>query len=677
MAEENIQKIICKPECFKSGIEIISKFEKFLFELNNFKTNEYHLILLLKEAIKNIANKDFDNSKLIEYYLNHNKKNINFNSEYSSQNFIISILENINEEIKNCPSKPNNNLIYFDSIKDSGEIYKIKNEERIYPESKALYLFSHITKKNPNITICKKCKKELLFDYTSIFEYHITQEIKLNINSNKKLSEILKENYKKKIYYKCTNPSYFNSFYKCDEENLIELEIKFIKLPEILIFTLYDNNIIEPDKILEMKDFVDFNLKDSNTKYELFAINIRPNNDNRYEVCVDYSFLEKNRNKQIYFNGLFYRKINKNDNSEKEDDNELKEEEEEDDDSEDEDEQKGITYHEKNKNIKICGIYNYGNNCYLNSGLQIIARCKSFFKELENFSAYDDFIYLLYNAIDKLLNYNISAYDPLEFINAFCEKNIDFVMGNQCCSQTFIRTLINNVNNQILKITKIDNNLIKNLEYKPKRNTEEEKILNKFLLSKKIFPESKALSIFTGMTKSFLQGKCECGERIEEFSFNYFIDQNIYLDTFHKKTKFSKILKENIGKEVKVTIDCPRCRKEIKAIESTEIIKLPEILIFTLERYLGGTNNVEIIPNKKLKMHKYINNSIKKNNNYEYELFAINIRFGNSPRSGHEICQIKIDNEWFIINDKTYYKEKLDKFTKNSYGLFYKRKMKE
>jgi ubiquitin C-terminal hydrolase len=59
--------------------------------------------------------------------------------------------------------------------------------------------------------------------------------------------------------------------------------------------------------------------------------------------------------------------------------------------------------------------------------------------------------------------------------------------------------------------------------------------------------------------------------------------------------------------------------------------------------------------------------------NNRYELFAINIRFGQSTNFGHQICQIKNDNNWYTLNDNNYpTKSSINQYNKNSYGLYYK-----
>ena len=316
-------------------------------------------------------------------------------------------------------------------------------------------------------------------------------------------------------------------------------------------------------------------------------------------------------------------------------------------------------------NSEVCGIINIGNNCYLNSGLQILASCEQLVYELDNISfGVNTFIDLLKNAFDTLLNQ--ALYNPEKFINIFCKINYDFIKGRQCCSQNFIRTVIRNINDLY------PNTSTGCYQYKPSAN---EKIqYENFIKLSNIFPESKIMSIFSGITKSHSYGTCPiCREKIDNYSFSYFIDQNMYLDEFFNKCEFSDVLKANIGQNNILTMDCPKCHKEIDVKDETKYIKLPDILIFTLERYQGPTNRVLIEPNDTLNMKEYIDKSINVDCT-EYELFAVNIRFGSTVNFGHEICQVKRNGKWYEINDTEGHEIfKLSNFD-SSYGLFYKKK---
>lgn len=102
-------------------------------------------------------------------------------------------------------------------------------------------------------------------------------------------------------------------------------------------------------------------------------------------------------------------------------------------------------------------------------------------------------------AFNSLLNKRI--YDPEIFINEFCKVNKDFFKRNQNCSQTFIRTLIKNINDCYTK------SIFGYSLYEPSDKFENREY-EKFIKSSKAFPESKVISIFSGMTKSHSYGKC-------------------------------------------------------------------------------------------------------------------------------------------------------------------------
>ena len=79
------------------------------------------------------------------------------------------------------------------------------------------------------------------------------------------------------------------------------------------------------------------------------------------------------------------------------------------------------------------------------------------------------------------------------------------------------------------------------------------------------------------------------------------------------------------------------------------------------------------MPNETLDMNPYIDKSLKSTNAF-FELFAINIRLGNTKNYGHEICQVKRKGEWYEINDTIVKKINSISFFDSSYGLFYKKK---
>ena len=323
-------------------------------------------------------------------------------------------------------------------------------------------------------------------------------------------------------------------------------------------------------------------------------------------------------------------------------------------------------YQVKTKKIKEEGIINYGNNCYLNSGLQILASCNQLVKVLEKYMDKNGLIGIMNNAFVKILSKDL--YDPLDLWGYFCHKNNEHLEA-QCCSQNFIRKILKNLNDELIAIGDI--HIINDELYKPVSQIEYQKYTNYINVNNK-FPESEALKLFTGINKYHSNGKCQyCRMQNEDFSFSYFLDQNIYLDDINEKSLFSKVLFENIGKMNCLTMNCKQCKQEINIEEEIKFIKLPEILIFTLERYNEIINNIEIIHDKMIDMNNYLDKSVYLTNT-KYELFAINIRFGLSRDNGHEICQVKRNGQWYEINDTKIYKKTRD-YNSNSYGLFYRR----
>jgi len=314
----------------------------------------------------------------------------------------------------------------------------------------------------------------------------------------------------------------------------------------------------------------------------------------------------------------------------------------------------------------FCKIINISNNCYLNSGLQILSRCDPLIESLlscnyEN----NELMKLFLQAMINLLFMKGKFYNPTKFMKSFCKKNKDFIYGEQNCSQSFIRTILRNMNEMQDKTIRYEDYICNNFE--------EYSAYNKYIKENNIFPESKIYSIFSGITKMTISGECtECNEKLCNYSFNSFIDQMIYLNAFSEKCRFYEVLKKNIGQKNKAKMQCYKCKRKINAIAISKFVKIPEIFIFTLERYLIR-NKVPIEPDEKINIFDLVDESLSiDRNDCYYELFAINIRLGNDLSFGHEICQIKENNNWYTINDDDYYPKQRE-YYEYSYGLFYRK----
>ena len=319
----------------------------------------------------------------------------------------------------------------------------------------------------------------------------------------------------------------------------------------------------------------------------------------------------------------------------------------------------------------ICGIINYGKNDFLNTSLQILSSCEIFVNILNKYSNYkSELLKLLKEAINIILTQE--KYDPRYFLDYYHKISQDF--ENPSCCQNFIRTLLKNLNNQIYNQN--SDYFACYIKYRPKNESKEYQVFNEFLKSNNLERESQLLSIFSGVTKFHSFGKCHiCNYQIDEFSFSYFLDQLLYLDFIKFKCSFAKVLDENYGKSNNLVLNCPYCKQETTIKEEAKIIKLPEILMFTLERNQGSTNNVEIMPNEIIDMSRYVDESLKfTNTSTIFELFAISIIFGTTQNNRHELCQVKRNGQWYEINDTMVKKINSTSYFDRSYGLFYKKK---
>ena len=333
---------------------------------------------------------------------------------------------------------------------------------------------------------------------------------------------------------------------------------------------------------------------------------------------------------------------------------------------------KFIGFNNEDENIKnkIVGIINIGNNCYLNAGLQILSRCFPLLFELLNYNyknnyKQDKLMNLLFETMLSLLLKKDKYYNPSKFIECFCKRNKEFIQGQQNCSQDFIRTILRNINDIFEK-----NIIYKN--YNP-YDKEEFNAYQKYILENQIFPMSKPYSIFSGILKIHISGICpNCGTKINDYSFSHFVDQILYLDSFSSKCKFSEVLEKNIGKQNKVTMKCSNCNEKIQCKSVSKFVKIPEIFIFTLERFLVR-NKVPVEADEYINIYDLVDElSDIKEKNCKYELFAINIRLGKDISFGHEICHIKQKQNWYTIDDGDFYPKQRE-FNEYSYGLFYRR----
>ena len=329
-----------------------------------------------------------------------------------------------------------------------------------------------------------------------------------------------------------------------------------------------------------------------------------------------------------------------------------------------------------NKYNKIYGFNNDGNNCYLNSSLQLLTRIKDLKKEVFNFQEnYQDndtqgrLIIEFRNILKKIEN---STDDNL-IINPARLKSI---MGNvderynsyeQEDSNEFIANFINAIlsetANKEIKVKKL--NIVNELEKRPYEN-----LYKKFYQRK---GNSFILNLFYGITK--LTKYCKKCGTINSIKFNVYNMLEFPLYSLAKKYKNKDLTLNDLYnkyiEEIKNDGTCNNCNED-ELYSKTTIYTLPKYLMICLQRTCDNEyfcNNVLYPKNINLK-------SEFDNNKSSYTLECV-IEHSGGISYGHYTALAPVDkdnNIWYRFNDSYCNQFKTDFQSNNAFILLYKLK---
>ena len=329
-----------------------------------------------------------------------------------------------------------------------------------------------------------------------------------------------------------------------------------------------------------------------------------------------------------------------------------------------------------NKYNKIYGFNNDGNNCYLNSSLQLLTRIKDLKKEVFNFQEnYQDndtqgrLIIEFRNILKKIEN---STNDNL-IINPARLKSI---MGNvderynsygQEDSNEFIANFINAIlsetANKEIKVKKL--NIVNELEKRPYEN-----LYKKFYQRK---GNSFILNLFYGITK--LTKYCKKCGTINSIKFNVYNMLEFPLYSLAKKYKNKDLTLNDLYnkyiEEIKNDGTCNNCNED-ELYSKTTIYTLPKYLMICLQRTCDNEyfcNNVLYSKNINLK-------SEFDNNKSSYTLECV-IEHSGGISYGHYTALAPVDkdnNIWYRFSDSYCNKFKTDFQSNNAFILLYKLK---
>ena len=325
---------------------------------------------------------------------------------------------------------------------------------------------------------------------------------------------------------------------------------------------------------------------------------------------------------------------------------------------------------------KIYGFNNEGNNCYLNSSLQLLTRINDLKNEVLNFREnYEDnethgrLIIEFRNILKTIEN---SSNDDLVLNPAKLKRimgNVDekYNSSGQEDSNEFITNFINAIlsetANREIKVKKL--NIINELEKRPYEN-----LYKKFYQRK---GNSFILDLFYGITKVTKFCK-KCGA-INNIKFNVYNVLEFPLYTFAKKYPNKELTLEELYnkyiEEVKYDGTCSNCNND-EIYSKNSIYTLPKYLLICIQRTCDNDyfcNNVTYPKNLKLKSEFY-------NDSFSYILDCV-IEHSGGISYGHYTALAPVDRDnkiWYKFNDSYCNKYNIGYQSRNAFILLYKLK---
>ena len=323
---------------------------------------------------------------------------------------------------------------------------------------------------------------------------------------------------------------------------------------------------------------------------------------------------------------------------------------------------------------KIYGFKNGGNNCFLNSSLQLLTRIKELKEEVLNFkgiSENNETGGRLINEFRKILVMIENSSNNNLIINPDKLKkimgNVDnkyFLNGQEDSNEfiaNFLNALLLETGNKEIPFKKL--NIINELDKKPYEN-----------LCKKFFKKkgsSFIIDLFYGISKTIKNCK-SCGKN-NSIKFNAYNILEFQLYALAKKTKKEITLNSlynNYSEEKKIEDDsCSFCNSD-KIFTKTCIYTLPKYLIISFQRACDNEycyNNVTYP--KILKIRSEFDNI-----EHSYKLDCV-IEHSGGAGYGHYTALIPIDkdnNIWWRFSDSYWNENNVGYQSDNAFLLLYK-----